>query len=87
MDFFDEYVIQRFVTADNTYDESEDAPSDSDKNDFEPNDYSGTDDFDSDDEAPLSKLVKDGHNLNHLQSSVKKKTQRDHTWKSMKEGT
>ena len=81
LNFVDEYVIQKVVTADNTY-ESDVAPSDSDNN-FEPSDYSGTDDFNSDDETPLSNLVKDNSsnnkndNLNSLQSNEKRKTQRE----------
>ena len=77
LNFVDEYVIQKVVTADNTY-ESDVAPSDSDNN-FEPSDYSGTDDFNSGDETPLSNLVKDNSsnnkndNLNSLQSNKKGK--------------
>ena len=77
LNFVDEYVIQKVVTADNTY-ESDVAPSDSDNN-FEPSDYSGTDDFNSDDETPLSNLVKDNSSnnknddLNSLQSNKKGK--------------
>ena len=71
LNFADEYIMQKVVTADNT-DESDVAPFDNDKN-FEPSDYSGTDDFDSDSETPLSNLVKDNSNnkndnLNSLQS-------------------
>ena len=77
LNFVDEYVIQKVVTADNTY-ESDVAPSDSDNN-FEPSDYSGTDDFNSDDETPLSNLVRDNSSnnknddLNSLQSNKKGK--------------
>ena len=77
LNFVDEYIIQKVVTADNTY-ESDVAPSDSDNN-FEPSDYSGTDDFNSDDETPLSNLVKDNSSnnknddLNSLQSNKKGK--------------
>ena len=73
LNFVDAYVIQKVVTADNTY-ESAVGLSDSDNN-FEPSGYSGTDDFDSDDETPLSNLVKDNSsnnkndNLNSLQSN------------------
>ena len=77
LNFVDEYTIQKVVTADNTY-ESDVAPSDSDNN-FEPSDYSGTDDFNSADETPLSNLVKDNSSnnknddLNSLQSNKKGK--------------
>ena len=86
MNYVDEYVIQKVVTTDNTY-ESDVAPSDSDNN-FEPSDYSGTDNFDSDDETPLSNLVKDNgnneknDNLNSLQSNKNRKTQREYKWRS-----
>ena len=79
LNFADEYFIQKTVTADNTY-ESDVTPSDSNKN-FEPSDYSGTDDFYSDDEIPLSDLANDNSsnkkydNLNSIQSNEKKKTQ------------
>ena len=88
LNFVDEYIIQKVVTTDNTY-ESDVAPSDSDNN-FEPSDYSGTDDFDSDAETPLSNLVKDNSsnnkndNLNSLQSNKKRKTRREYRWRSMK---
>ena len=91
MNFVDEYVIQKVVTADNTY-ESAVALSGSDNN-SEPSDYLGTDDFDSDDETPLSNLVKDNSsnnkndNLNSLQSNKKRKTQREYRWRSMKDRT
>ena len=91
LNFADEYVIQKIVTADNTY-ESDVTPSDSDKN-FEPSDYSGTDDFYSDDEIPLSDLANDNSsnkkydNLNSIQSNEKKKTQREYRWMGMKERT
>ena len=73
LNFADEYVIQKVVTADNTY-ESDVALCDSDNN-FEPSDQSGTDDLNSDDETPLSNLVKGNSsnnkndNLNSLQSN------------------
>ena len=73
LNFADEYVIQKVVTADNTY-ESDVALCDSDIN-FEPSDQSGTDDLNSDDETPLSNLVKGNSsnnkndNLNSLQSN------------------
>ena len=91
LNFVDEYVIQKVVTADNTY-ESAVALSDSDNN-FESSDYLGTADFDSDDETPLSNLVKDNSsnnkndNLNSLQSNKKRKTQREYRWRSMKDRT
>ena len=73
LNFAHEYVIQKVVTADNTY-ESDVALCDSDNN-FEPSDQSGTDDLNSDDETPLSNLVKGNSsnnkndNLNSLQSN------------------
>ena len=73
LNFADEYFIQKVVTADNTY-ESDVALCDSDNN-FEPSDQSGTDDLNSDDETPLSNLVKGNSsnnkndNLNSLQSN------------------
>ena len=73
LNFADEYVIQKVVTADNTY-ESDVALCDSDNN-FEPSDQSGTDDLNSDDETPLSNLVKGNSsnnkndNLNSLHSN------------------
>ena len=73
LNFADEYVIQKVVTADNTY-ESDVALCDSDNN-FEPSDQSCTDDLNSDDETPLSNLVKGNSsnnkndNLNSLQSN------------------
>ena len=73
LNFADEYVIQKVVTADNTY-ESDVALCGSDNN-FEPSDQSGTDDLNSDDETPLSNLVKGNSsnnkndNLNSLQSN------------------
>ena len=91
MNFVDEYVIQKVVTADDTF-ESDVAPSDSDNN-FEPSDYSGTDDFDPDAETPLSNLVKDNSsnnkndNLNSLQSNKKRKTRQEYRWRSMKSRT
>ena len=50
-------------------------------------------DFDSDDETPLSNLVKDNSsnnkndNLNSLQSNKKRKSQREYRWSSMKDRT
>ena len=91
LNFVDAYVIQKVVTADNTY-ESAVGLSESDTN-FKPSDYSGTDHFDSDDETPLSNLVKDNSsnnkndNLNSLQSNKKRKTQLEYRWRSMKDRT
>lgn len=59
MIFVDEYVI-KVVTADYMY-EFDVTPSDSD-NSSELSDYSGTADFDSDDEILLLNLVNDGSN-------------------------
>ena len=54
LNFNDEYVIQKVVTADNTY--GSDVDND---NNFERSDYSGPDDFDSNDETSLSNLLKE----------------------------
>ena len=89
--FVDEYAIQKVVTADNAY-ESDVTPSDGNNN-FEPSDYAGTDDFDSDNETPLSNLVKHNSsnnkndNVNSLQSNKKRNSQREYRWRIMKERT
>ena len=80
LNFVDQYVIQKVVTSDKTF-KSDVAPSDTD-NDFEPSDYSATDYFDSENEAPLPNLVKCNSNnnknykLNSLLGNKKRETHR-----------
>ena len=88
LNFVDEYVIQKVVTADNTY-ESDVAPSDSDNN-FEPSDYSAlliltlTMKHRCQIYSKIIVVIKKTVNLNSLQSKKKRKTQREYRWRSMK---
>ena len=90
LNFVDEYIIQKVVTADNTY-ETDVAPSDSDNN-FEPSDNSAllililTMKHRCQIYSKIIIVITKTVNLNSLQSKKKKKgkSQREYRWRIMK---